>query len=665
MVEVRPSACPLDCPDACSLAVTTDGDRVVSIDGDHRNPLTAGFICAKVRNFDRHARGDARLDAPRVRIGPKGDGQFATVSWEVALELVASRLRAVADTHGGEAILPLCYGGSNGSLTQDAVDARLFRRLRASRLARTVCAAPTGSAAMGLYGKMPGVALPDYEHAALCVLWGCNPSASGIHLVPPLVRARARGAALVVVDPRRTPLARSADLHLAIRPGTDLPVALAIARWLFENGRADLEFLAAHATGVEAFRERAWPWTIERAAAVAEIDPALLERAAAMYADASPAAIRCGWGPERNRNGGSAIAAILALPAIAGKFGVRGGGYTMSNGRALALGDDAVIAEPDVATREINMNQVGRVLTSGRAGGVFALFVYNCNPLATLPDQNAVRRGLLRSDLFTIVFDQVMTDTARYADVVLPATTFLEHDELRSGYGAMAVQRSRPVVPPYREARPNYAVFADLCARLGLERAGDPKDADALVHAVLADSALPEATLRDLAAGDVAAIPGPIQFVDELPRTADRRIHLLPPDLDAEAGGRLYRYREDPETAAHPLALISPAVARQVSSTFGQLDRRPAALHMHPDDAAARGLADGDRVRVFNDLGEVVCRVAVDGDMRLRVVALAKGLWSHHTENGATANALCPDALADLGGGATFNDARVQVEAAR
>lgn len=208
-------------------------------------------------------------------------------------------------------------------------------------------------------------------------------------------------------------------------------------------------------------------------------------------------------------------------------------------------------------------------------------------------------------------------------------------------------------------------MFAELCARLGLARPGDPIDADALADAVLAGSALPEAALRDLAAGDIAASSGGIQFVDELPRTADRRIHLVPPSLDAEAGGRLYHYREDPETAAHPLALISPAVARQVSSTFGQLDRRPAALHMHPDDAAARGLADGDRVRVFNDLGEVVCRVAIDRDMRRRVVGLAKGLWSHHTENGATANALCPDALADLGGGATFNDARVQVEAAR
>lgn len=666
MTELRRSACPLDCPDACSLVVEVDGDRVVSIDGDERNPLTAGFICAKVRNFARHLGCDERLGDPLVRTGPKGAASFAKVSWEVALELVASRLGAVARDHGGEAILPLCYGGSNGALSQDGTDARLFRRLGASRLARTVCAAPSGAAAMGLYGKMPGIALPDYERAALTVLWGCNPSASGIHLVPPLRRAQAAGAKLVVVDPRRTPLARAADLHLAIRPGTDLPVALALARWLFAHDRADLDFLARHAAEVDEFRARAEPWTIERAAAVAEIDGADLERLAQLYADTSPAAIRCGWGPERNRNGGSAIAAVLALPAIAGKFGVRGGGYTMSNGRALALDGEAAIAEPEVATRVVNMNQVGRLLDAGRAGGVHALFVYNCNPLATLPDQNAVRRGLGRGDLFTVVFDQVMTDSARYADVVLPATTFLEHDELRSGYGAMAVQRARPVVRPFGRARPNYAVFAELCARLGLARPDDVSDADDLVEAILAHSALPADTTASLAADDLVTLASPrVQFVDEFPRTPDGRIHLVPAELDREAGGQLYRYRDDPGTVAHPLALISPALGRQVSSTFGQLDRRPAALHMHPSDAVARGLTDGARVRVYNDLGEVRCLLAIDGDMRPGVVGLAKGLWAHHTDNGASANALCSDALADLGGGATFNDARVQVDAAR
>lgn len=664
VLEVRPSACPLDCPDACSLAVSVEGDRIVSIDGDHRNPLTAGFICSKVRNFARHSQCDERLSDPLVRTGAKGSGNFAKVSWDVALDLVATRLRDIAKRHGGEAILPLCYGGSNGALTQDGVDARMFRRLGASRLARTVCAAPSGSAAMGLYGKMPGIALADYEHSALTVLWGCNPSASGIHLVPPLQRARARGAKLIVIDPRRTPLARHADVHLAIRPGTDLVVALALARWLFDHGHANLEFLERHATGVEAFRERAQAWTLDRAAAVAEVDIGDLERVAQLYAEASPAAIRCGWGPERNRNGGSAIAAILALPAVAGKFGVLGGGYTMSNGRALALDGEASIAQSEPPTREINMNQLGRALAVGRAGGVFGLFVYNCNPLATLPDQNAVRRGLARTDLFTIVFDQVMTDTARFADVVLPATTFLEHDELRSSYGAMTVQRSRPVVAPFGQSRPNYTVFAQLCERLGLARPDDPTASDALVAAIIDHSAWPPGAAAALMADDLTQVPaGRVQFVDVFARTHDQKINLFPEALDAEAGGNLYRYQDDPGTPRHPLVLVSPALARQVSSTFGQLDRRPAALHMNPSDAASRGLVDGGRIRVFNELGEVHCSVALDDDLRPGVVCLPKGLWSHRTQNGATANALCSDALADLGGGATFNDARVQVEA--
>ncbi len=665
MVEVRPSACPLDCPDGCTLAVTVDGDRVVRIDGDRRNPLTAGFICAKVRNFARHLDCDERLSDPLVRTGPKGSGSFAKVSWEVALQQVASRLADIRREHGGEAILPVCYGGSNGALSHDGADARLFRRLGASRLLRTVCAAPSSRAAMGLYGKMPGIALGDYEHAALTVVWGCNPSATGIHLIPPLQRARARGAGLVVIDPRRTPLAKIADVHLAIRPGTDLPVALAIARWLFDNGRADLDFLARHATGVEAFRERAWPWTIDRAARVAEIAARDLGAVAERYADATPAAIRCGWGPERSRSGGSATAAILALPAVAGKFGVRAGGYTMSNGRALELDEAAGVAEPPSTTRAVNMNQVGRVLEAGAAGGVFALFVYNANPLATLPDQNAMRRGLARTDLFTVVFDAVMTDTARFADVVLPATTFLEHDELRSGYGAMTITRARPAVRPLGRARSNDAVFSELCTRLGVARPDDPAGADALARTIVAASDLPEATARSLAQDDIALFPdGRVQFVDIFPQTPDGRIHLVPAALDGEAPGGLYAYREDPATVAYPLALVSPALARQISSTFGQLDRRPAALHMHPDDAARRNLATGARIRVFNALGEVRCLLAIDPDLRPGVVSLAKGLWSHHTENGATANALCSDALADLGGGATFNDARVDVERA-
>jgi anaerobic selenocysteine-containing dehydrogenase len=655
-MSAHQTACPLDCPDACTLAVEVEGDRVVAIEGDRRNPLTAGIVCGKVRGFAKHMYGRERVLHPAVRVGDKGEGRFERVSWDEALALVAERMREAVDRHGGESILPLNYGGSNGVLSDGTVDLRLFHRIGASRLARTVCAAPSTRAAEGVYGKMPGVPLPDYEHAALIVIWGCNPHASGIHLVPIVQRARERGAKLVVVDPRRTPLAKQADLHLPVRPGTDLPVALAIANWLFANGRADRAFLASHACEVEAFERACSEWSLARAADVSGVPATQLAAFAELYASSSPAVIRCGWGPERNRNGGGGIAAILALPAIAGKLGVRGGGYTMSNSKAFALDARLAIAAEAPSTRIVNMNQIGRVLAPGTTPPVSVLFVYDCNPLATLPNQALVREGLRREDLFTVVHEQVMTDTARYADVVLPATTFLEHDELRASYGAIALVSARPVVPPVGEARPNYRVFAELCDRLGLARAGDPCTPEALRAAVLEGSGL-RAHAEALAHDGIAT-----QDVAFRPLTPDGKIHLRPEALVRETAGALHHFRDDPATATHPLALISPATAKQVSSTFGQLDRRPAAIMLHPDDAAARGLHDGDRVRVFNELGEVCCRVAVSDDVRPGVACLPKGLWSHHTENGLTANALCPDSLADLGGGATFNDARVQVE---
>lgn len=663
---MKRSACPLDCPDACSLEVAVEEGRVVRIEGTSLNPLTQGFICGKVRHYADHVYSPERIPRPAVRSGPKGKGRFLDVSWDEALSVVAERMSALRRSGRAEGILPLSYGGSNGLLTQDTTDARLFRRLGASRLARTVCAAPSKSAAVGLYGRMPGVALPDYVHARLIVVWGANPSVSGVHHVPVIQEAQKKGAKLVVVDPRRTPLARKADLHLAVRPGADLPVALSLVRWLFEEGKADGPFLAKHAAGTDVLRERAAPWTFERAAGAAGIQASDIAAFARLYAETAPAVIRCGWGPERSRNGGSAVAAILALPAVAGKFGVRGGGYTMSNSGAWPLSAEKAVREPEPATRLVNMNRLGSALLSARPP-VELLFVYNANPLATLPAQEKVRAGLAREDLFTVVFDQVMTDTARYADVLFPATTFLEHAELSRGYGAIALQRTTPAIAPVGEARPNHAVFLDLCRRTGVARPDDPEDIEAFEDALLASrGGNPE--VREALGRSGIASPAtgflPVQFVDEFPRTSDRKVHLCPETLDREAPLGLYRYQDDPATSDYPLALISPATEKTVNSTLGQLDKRQAALEIHPSDAAARGIADGDAVRVYNALGEVRCRAEVNPHLRPGVASLAKGLWSHSTLNGATSNALVPDTLTDLGGGACFNDARVQVERA-
>ncbi len=656
------TVCPLDCPDTCSLEVTVEKGKVVTIDGSHHHDVTDGYICGKVRRFGERVYGDSRLLHPLVREGARGEGRFRKATWNEALGSIATRMTEIRDQWGAEAILPFSYGGSNGLLTQDTVDARLFREFGTSRLARTVCAMPTSTANMALYGQMPGVAYADYQHARLIVVWGANPSSTGIHLVPHIKTAQEAGAALVVIDPRRTNLARQADIHLAVNPGTDVVVALAIHRYLFEHGLADEHFLGEHTHGAEQLRERAAPWTFDRAAAVAGLDPELLENVAEMYGEISPAVIRCGWGLERNRNGGNAALAVLALPTVAGKFGVRGGGYAMSNSGAWNLSEERWIGTPAPATRIINMNQLGKALLEHRDPPIQMLFVYNCNPVATMPNQNRVLQGLARDDLFTVVFDQVMTDTAKLADVVLPATTFLESYDVVRGYGQANLQLARPVIDAVGEARPNVEVFAELAARLGLDAGREQAtDAEALLHLA---SALPDAIRDPLMDTGIVTGPAdgrPIQFADVFPRTEDGKVQLFPEALERESPDGLYRYREDPATTDYPLTLISPATEKTINSMLGELRGRVASLHMHPDDAADRDLSTGDMVRISNALGEVHCPVTINADMRRGTVGLPKGLWRMSTFNGSTANALVSDELTDIGGGAVFNDARVEV----
>jgi anaerobic selenocysteine-containing dehydrogenase len=660
--SVVQTACPLDCPDACTLNVTVRGGRVVKIDGATENHITDGYICAKVRRFPERVYGDDRLLYPAIRRGTKGSGLFQRVSWDAALDLIAAKMQAARKGLGAETILPLCYGGSNGFLTQDYADAILFRRLGTSRLLRTVCAAPTGAANLGLYGKMASISYEDYPAAKMILVWGVNPGVSGIHLMPFLKQARENGAYIVVVDPRATTVARQADLHLAVRPGTDLPVALAIHRYLFEEGHANTTFLEAHAHGAARLREKAREWTFERAAEVSGISADRLRGVAERYAQSSPALVKCGWGLERNRNGGSAAAAVLALPAVAGKFGVRGGGYSMSNSASWNI-ERTWVTDEEPPTRAINMNKIGRILTEPEGLPVNVLFVYNCNPVAILPDQRRVIRGLEREDLFTVVFDQVLTDTAMFADVVLPATTFLEHYDFAKGYGPVTLQLGKPVIDTVGESRSNTDVFMDLVRRLDLSADGDPTDDLEAMLSVLAN--LPQDIADDLRDNWIARHPPhqgrPVQFVDAFPKTPDQKVDLFPSALDKQAPLGLYGYQPDPATPDYPLALISPASDRTISSTLGELPRPDVTLDMHPDDAASRGIEDGDEIRVWNGLGEMHIRAHLTHLVRPGLVAMPKGVWRRHTGNGYTTNALTPDTLTDVGGGACFNDARVQI----
>ncbi|MEX1024691.1 MAG: molybdopterin-dependent oxidoreductase [Planctomycetota bacterium] len=657
--DVRSTYCTLDCPDTCGLLVTVEDGRVTRIQGDRRLPLTAGFVCEKVGSFAEQVESQERVRVPRLRRGAKGQGRFRDASWEEALELVATRLGAVAREHGGEAIVPLAYGGSNGLLTDGATDEILWRGLGASRVARTICAVPTTLAARHMYGGMRGVAFEDYERAGLIVLWGVNPAATGIHLVPILKRARERGAQLVVVDPRRTQLARRAELHVQLRPASDLALALGVARALFHGGHADEAFLAEHVAEVELFRERAERWTPDLVLERTGLRAATFDRFVELYATLDPAVIRAGWGLERNRHGGSAVCAVLALPAVAGKFRTRGGGYTLSQGGEWSFA--APTDRPKARSRVINMNRIGRALVDGEPP-VRALFVYNMNPAMTVPDAERFRRGLEREDLFTVVLDPILTDTARYADVVLPATTFFEHRDLRKSYGTGALVRSLPVIEPVGDSRSNQAVFGALAERLGfVERA--PTD-DELEARLLAQYPGARTQLDEGEPAWTTGGPAPAPFHDAFPPTPDGRVHLVPAALEAESRyEELYTWVELPSDARFPLTLLSPAEATRISSTFGQRYREEVALALHADDLAARGLVEGDAVRVFNELGEVWTTVREGPHLMPGTVELPKGLWAHNTANGRTSNALVPDHLSDLGGGACFNDARVEVEA--
>jgi anaerobic selenocysteine-containing dehydrogenase len=665
--SARQTSCVLDCPDACSLDVTVEEGRVAKIEAGELNDVTRNFICSKVSRFADRLYHPDRLLHPMRRIGAKGDAKFERIGWDEALGTITERFRSLRDSVGGEAILPYNYGGSNGFLTDDLVDSAYFARLGASRLEKTICAAPTSAVAKGMYGKMAGVAFPDYPEAKFILIWGANPRASNIHLVPYLKDAKARGAFIALVDPVRTLSEDLVDLHLPVFPGADLPLALGMINHWASTGRFDRAFLDERAFGLETLLGAASAWTLDRAAKAARVDRESVRLLADRYAEASPAVLRCGWGLERNRNGGQAAAAILAMPALLGKFGKRGGGYTLSNSGSGKLDASKLWDTASWKTRVINMTELAQALNGPLSPKVHGLFVYNCNPVATVPDQNGILRGLMREDLFTVVFEQVMTDTARYADILLPATTMLEHYDYKRSYGSYVVGATKPVIAPVGESRSNASVFAALGRAMGFE--------DPIFH-------WPESELRRRVVGaielhgkpvspepfetggmeryDFDGSSNPVQFESVFPQTQDGKIDLTPAIL----GPAPYAYDEI-HSESFPLCLITPASSKLVSSTFGEFNVQELHLSIHPEDARSRGIGSGDRVRVWNDLGEVECLARVDGHVREGVVSLPKGAWMKSSLNGRTSTALTPSSVNVVGGGACFNDARVQVAALR
>jgi anaerobic selenocysteine-containing dehydrogenase len=670
----RASVCPLDCPDTCSLTVTVDDGRITGIRGSRANPYTNGVLCAKVpAAYPGFVHGPDRLLAPLRRVGARGEGRFARISWDEALDAIHDRFTAIMAEHGPQAIVPLNYAGPHGFLAGGSMDLRFFHRLGASLLdRRPLCGGIRTEAWVGTFGAAAGIPPEQAAGAKIVVAWGNNVTWCNLHLMPIINQARRAGGKLVVVDPYRTKVAEQADLHLALRPGTDVVLAWAVAVELERTGRLDRPFIAAHVHGFEAFMERARRFPPEVAAGITGVPEADIRTFAAWYAERSPAAISVGNGLERNQNGGSGIRAVFALPALAGKFGVPGGGLVNGAGFAFPK-TPRRLARPDLippGTRTLNIIDIGRHLSDpGLAPPIKALFVYNHNPLIVHPDQNRLRRGLAREDLFVVGCDVVMTDSLAYADIVLPACSHFEHDDLFAAYGTHWLQRAEPVIPPQGEALPNTEIFRRLAARFGFDepcfRASD---------AELMDEALDPADPR-LGGVPPSAIPTDratpmrldgsemVLFTNVFPKTPSGKVELESSYLDEKYGARLPDFR--PYRTPFPLVLVSPASDRRITSTFGGVrgsDERPV-LQMHPDDARARALGDGVTVRVWNELGEVRLPLEVTDAVRPGVVWSLKGAWMRTSDNGQTVSALVPTHHADISEGACFNDTRVEVAA--
>ena len=653
MTLVR-TACPLDCPDGCSITVDVVAGRLVSVDatpvGDAANPFTAGFICQKVKHHAERVYGPDRILTPLIRTGAKGTATFRQATWDEAVGVVATAICSALAAHGPGSVVPYLYNSSGGVLAATSLGDRVCAELGLAHVEHTICAATFAAAKQLVFGSMLSADPLDVVHSRYIVVWGANPTISNTHLPPLITQAvRQHGARLVVVDPRRTALAGRAHRHLAVRPGTDVVLAAAMARHLHANHLTNLDFLSAHSSGVDEFLDAAQAWTLDRAADITGVAATDIAATAEEWATCRPAMLRVGWGMERNRNGGSAITTVMALPVLMGHFGERGAGIMHSTSSGNAVDASAITRStgPQSATtrtrRSVSQNHLGTMLNSQDGNDhIEVLIVQGANPALMNLDQRAVRRGLLRPDLFTVVHEQVMTDTARYADVVLPATTHFESPDIASPYGSYVVQPMPAVIDRVGESRTNAELWAALGEQLGVH--GLDPDPHTMMAAITTprplDDPRPEAST--------------IQMVHTMPSHADGRFHLTPPVFV----GAL--------TTTYPLTLLSPASNKLINSIFGERHHEAPTIHIHPDDCAPRAIHHGQTVVVHNQLAHIELIAHVTTDMRPGVVSVSKGSWSraYGGADALTVNALIPAEVEPLAGGACFNDARVDVRPA-
>jgi anaerobic selenocysteine-containing dehydrogenase len=677
------AACPHDCPDACGMLVTVEDGVAVKIQGDPTMPFTQGTLCTKVAHYLERTYAPDRLLHPMKRVGPKGSAQFERITWDEALDEIAARLKALA-AQDPETILPLSYAGTMGMVQYSSMDRRFFHRLGASILDRTLCSSAGKFGLKATLGGSVGMDPERFDESRLILLWGANPVVSNLHLWSRVQEAKRRGARVVAIDPYRSLSAEKCTQHVALLPGTDGALALGMMHVLIAENLVDRDYVARHTLGFEQLAERVRQTTPEWAARTCGLQVEEVVRLARDYGGIKPAAIRLNYGMQRHAGGGIAARTVACLPALTGAWRDAAGGIVLTTADFYGF-DHAALERPDLLggrkPRVINHSQIGDALTSAQPP-VKAVIAYNNNPVAVCPDSEKVLAGFRREDLFCVVMDSFITDTADYADLVLPATTQLEHYDVHKSYGHLYVLANNPAIAPVGESLPNSEVFRRLAARMGFDDACF-RDSDEDICRTALNSASPRMRgigwervkesgwqrlnvaerFAPFAEGGFPTPSGKCEFysvaleqqgIDPLP-------FFNPPAESAQS---------NPELALeYPLAFLSPPARNFLNSSFAHLKRfrdleGEPRLEMHAADAAARGIRDGDRVRVFNARGSLLLRARVNGKPRRGVVVAPSVWWKKYSPDGGNANNLTAQRTADLGGGATFYDCLVQVERA-
>ena len=671
--------CALDCPDACGLLINVEDGRGSRLRGDPDHPVTRGFLCGKVARYLEREYSTSRLMYPQRRIGSKAEGRFARITWDEALDEIAARLQAVAAEFGPEAILPYSYGGSMGYLQGGSMDRRFFHRFGASRLDRTICSAAGGVGLIEATGFKYGTEPEQFRHAKLILAWGANILGTNVHLWPFIVEARRNGARFYTIDPHRNRTGELSDKHFFINPGSDTALALGMMHVIIAEGLEDTEYVSRYTSGFEDLRRRVQEYPPDRVAALTGIAQNDIIELAREYATVRPAVIRLNYGLQRSERGAMAVRAVSLLPALTGSWREVGGGAVLSTSGAFQI-NRAALDRPDLQLRSplgreariVNMSLLGSALNDLSDPPVKALVVYNSNPAAVAPDQNAVLKGLRRSDLFTVVLEQFQTDTAGHADILLPATTFLEHTDVYFAYGHYYMQLARPVLPSPGETRSNVEVFRRLAARMGFD---DPCFQDS-----------EEDMIRAMLASDHPFVSG--ISLEELDREHFVRLRIasngdpfLPfakggfgtPSGKCEFHAETLEYTPPIESrhgdgglrTRYPLELISPKNDDSMNSTFGyreDVDRQTSQLKINARDATSRGIVTGDQVRIFNGRGSCLLVAKVDESVAPGVVCSPSTRWPKQSAAARNINAVTSERLTDKGGGPTFYSCLVQVE---